>query len=222
MTGAKVLISGRAMKLRGELVLVADLIGTETSRVYSEKVQGPATDLLGLTSNLCRQVSQTIAAQSTNFMGTMAHSRQNLIDDIVEQTKGKQRPTVSVEIKENVAGEPGPHRTAQGELTMIFQRAGFEVLGEKADMRPQVLVTGTAIADGTGKAGNLFSFRAVLEIQAQERKTDKVLFSDRQRASVSDIARQNRRPLGARKGGGRTRRQADPRAGTMICFTWPK
>jgi hypothetical protein len=154
---------------------------------------------MGLTSNLCRQVSQTIAAQSTNFMGAMAHSRQNLIDEIVEQTKGKQRPTVSVEIKENIAGEPGPQRTAQAELTMIFQRAGFEVLGEKADMRPQVLVTGTAIANGTGRAGNLFSCRAVLEIQAQERKTDKVLFSDRQRASVSDIARQTAARLALEK-----------------------
>jgi hypothetical protein len=82
---------------------------------------------------------------------------------------------------------------------MIFQRAGFEVLGEKADMRPQVLVTGTAIANGTGRAGNLFSCRAVLEIQAQERKTDKVLFSDRQRASVSDIARQTAARLALEK-----------------------
>jgi len=199
LTGAKVLVSGRAMKLRGNLVLVADIIGTETSRAYSEKVQGPATNLVALTSNLCQQISQTIAAQATNFVGATAPSRQKLIDNIVETTKGKHRPTVSVEIKETIAGEPGPHQTAQNELGMIFQQAGFAVLDERSDMRPEVLVTGTAVADGGARSGNLFSCQATFEIQARERKTNKVLFSDRRRTAVSDIGRQTAARLALEK-----------------------
>src|SRR5438067_6121790 len=42
LTGAKVLVTGRVFKADKELVLVAKIIGTETSRVYGELVNGGA------------------------------------------------------------------------------------------------------------------------------------------------------------------------------------
>ena len=42
LTGAKVLVTGRVFKADKELILVAKIIGTETSRVYGELVKGTA------------------------------------------------------------------------------------------------------------------------------------------------------------------------------------
>src|SRR5690349_14887438 len=44
LTGAKVLVTGRVFKADKELVMVAKIIGTETSRVYGEMVKGPAAN----------------------------------------------------------------------------------------------------------------------------------------------------------------------------------
>src|SRR5881628_1752908 len=41
LTGAKVLVTGRVFKVDRELMMVAKIIGTETSRVYGEVVRGP-------------------------------------------------------------------------------------------------------------------------------------------------------------------------------------
>src|SRR5690242_4816407 len=43
LTGAKVLVTGRVFKADKELIVVAKVIGTETSRVYGEMVKGPAS-----------------------------------------------------------------------------------------------------------------------------------------------------------------------------------
>src|ERR1017187_6113553 len=43
LTGAKVLVTGRVFKAEAQTIIVAKIIGTETSRVYGEMVQGPPT-----------------------------------------------------------------------------------------------------------------------------------------------------------------------------------
>src|SRR3954466_13002392 len=60
LTGAKVLVTGRIFRADKELVLVAKIIGTETSRVYGEIVKGQiATPITGLSSDLAKKISQT-------------------------------------------------------------------------------------------------------------------------------------------------------------------
>ena len=46
LTGAKVLVTGRVFKVDKEIIIVAKVIGTETSRVYGEMVKGaPAASI---------------------------------------------------------------------------------------------------------------------------------------------------------------------------------
>src|SRR3954453_5262499 len=42
LTGAKVIITGRAFKVDKDLMIVVKVIGTETSRVYGEMVKAPS------------------------------------------------------------------------------------------------------------------------------------------------------------------------------------
>jgi hypothetical protein len=190
LTGAKVLIQGRAIRLKEILLIVANIIGAETGRVYSEKVQGASTNLMDLTESLSQKIAQTITAQSSNLLGGAQYSRERLIETIVEKTKGRKLPSVSITIKETIAGESGEHSTAQNEFGMIFQKAGFEIITDKSQHRPDVVVTGTAVVDGGKKNNDLFSYRAIIEILAEDGKTGKMLAIDHEQTPASDLGKQ--------------------------------
>lgn len=190
LTGAKVLVAGRVIRLNGELVMIANVVGTETSRVFTDKAQGPLAKQLVLTAELSQKIAATIIAQSNNLVGQPGGTRQNLIDGIVEKLKGKHLPTVSLEIRERVTGERGLHETAQNELGIILQKAGFTVLDEKSDMRPEVLITGTAVADGNARNSDMISCQARIELKATARKSGDVIEIDRQDSSSMAVGRE--------------------------------
>src|SRR5215831_7201053 len=62
LTGAKVLVTGRIFKADKELVMVAKIIGTETSRVYGEMSQGPAASaaITDLSADLAKKIVKTV------------------------------------------------------------------------------------------------------------------------------------------------------------------
>src|ERR1035437_2525921 len=64
LTGAKVLVTGRVFKADKELILVAKIIGTETSRVYGELVKGTAAaSITDLSSELAKKIATTISLE---------------------------------------------------------------------------------------------------------------------------------------------------------------
>src|SRR5439155_2108271 len=57
LTGAKVLVTGRISRVDKELVMVAKVIGRETSRVYGEMVKGPdAAALTAVSRELAKKI----------------------------------------------------------------------------------------------------------------------------------------------------------------------
>src|ERR1035437_4042653 len=61
ITGAKVLVAGQVIKTGdNHLAIVANIIGTETGRLFADKVEGAADSLSDLTSDLSRKIAQTI------------------------------------------------------------------------------------------------------------------------------------------------------------------
>src|SRR5881396_358107 len=63
LTGAKVLITGKVFKADRDLMIVAKVIGTETSRVYGELSKGPATGSLDdIVAQLAQKISTTVNA----------------------------------------------------------------------------------------------------------------------------------------------------------------
>src|SRR5215472_13777405 len=59
LTGAKVLVTGRVFAADKELLIVAKIIGTETSRVYGELVKAPAAS--ASISDLSAELAKKIA-----------------------------------------------------------------------------------------------------------------------------------------------------------------
>ena len=65
ITGAKVLVSGPIVETaQGRLVVVANVIGTETGRLFAAKVEGGANNLMELSRDLGDRIAQLIASQA--------------------------------------------------------------------------------------------------------------------------------------------------------------
>ena len=189
ITGVKVLVAGQVIKTSGDhLVIVADIIGTETGRLFADKVEGAADNLMGLTSDLSRKIAQTIRAQATNLVLPVAESRAEFLDRIVKNIKGKNRPSVSVKFSQyNLYGNTWFENEAAGELGAILLKAGFTVLDDNSDRKPDLEITGV-ISTGWGtQRGDLVTSRATLGLKIQERRTGIIIALDRQESTVSGV-----------------------------------
>lgn len=191
LTGAKVLVTGRVFKAGDELIIVAKIIGTETSRVYGELVKGPASASI---SDLSEQIAKKIAKTITDKGGTLVadvQSREERIDKLIKTLKGGARPSVSVKIEERHFGGPVIDPAAQTELLGILEKAGFKVVDQKSDERPDVEITGEAFSAFGLRKGNLVSCRSRVEVTAHDRRTGNILAVDSQASVGVDIAEQS-------------------------------
>jgi hypothetical protein len=193
LTGAKVLVTGRIFnpntKMSPDKIIIANIIGVETGRVFAETLQGERTNATSLASMLSQKIAQTIIAESTNLIASASDSREQRIQKIIESIKGQPRPAVSVKVAENFLGN-NSGQTVQNELGLIFQKAGFVVVDENSEQRPDIIVTGEATASGGVQQGNLFSSSAEVEVQAQERVSGKIIAIARQRNVALDIGKE--------------------------------
>jgi TolB-like protein len=191
LTGAKVLVSGRVLKDRNDNVtILANIIGTENARMFSETEEGQRTNLEAMTSEMAKKIAQTIADQSTNFAVNAATEHEEHVSKIIAKITGSKRPAVSIKIDEQLPGGSGTFQTTETELGVLLQKAGFTVVDEKSDVKPDIAITGEAFAATTEKNGSFFSSHATLEIKVQERTIGKILSFDRQENVAADIGEQ--------------------------------
>ncbi len=127
--------------------------------------------------------------QTTNLVASSSDSRERGIQKIIESIKGQPRPAVSVKINEKISGTDSG-RTVQNELGWILQKAGFAVVDENSDRRPDMIITGEATASGGVQQGNLFSGSAEVEVQAQERASGKIVAIAHQKNVALDIGKE--------------------------------
>src|SRR5688572_18106980 len=136
LTGAKVLVTGKIFKADRDLMAVAKVIGTETSRVYGEVAKGPAgSSLDDLASQLAEKISKTVAAKVDTLVAKVP-TREDRVEAIKKTIKDARLPTVSVRIPEQHFGGPVVDPAAQTELSLILQEAGFKLADEKSAEKP--------------------------------------------------------------------------------------
>jgi hypothetical protein len=189
LTGAKVLVTGRVFKADKELILVAKIIGTETSRVYGELVKGaPAASITELSGALAKQVANTISDKGDTLVAKV-ESREERIARIKKSVKEGKLPAVSVRVGERHFGQPVIDPAAETELGLILKECGFKLVDDKSPEKPDIEVTGDAFSAFGLRKGNLVSCRARIELKAQNR-TGEILAVDRQTSVAVDIAEQ--------------------------------
>jgi len=190
LTGAKVLVTGRVFKVDRELVIVAKIIGTETSRVYGEMVKGTpaASPITDLSAELARKIGTNLMQKGDTLLAKVETSEER-IAKIKDAIKDKKLPTVSVRIGERHFGQPVIDPAAQTELGLLLQQCGFTLIDDKSPGKADVEITGDAFSAYGLRKGNLVSCKARVELKAQKR-TGEILCVDRQTSVAVDIAEQ--------------------------------
>jgi Curli production assembly/transport component CsgG len=189
LTGAKVLVTGRVFKAEEELIIVAKVIGTETSRVYGELVKGGANaSISDLSAELAKKIAATVNQRGETLVAKVA-TREERVEKIKKQIKSDKLPTVSVKIGERHFGQPVIDPAAETELGKILQECGFKLVDDHSTTAPQVEITGDAFSAFGLRKGNLISCKARVEIKVRSKNGD-VLAVDRQTSVAVDITEQ--------------------------------
>ncbi len=190
LTGAKVLVTGRVMKIDNDLTLVAKIIGTETSRVYGEIATGkPGMSLSDLASGLGKKIADDVT-QKGDTLTAKVESRDHRIERMAASLKEGARPSVSIRLTENHVGLPVLDPAAETELAFLLQKCGFTVVDEQTDKKPDIEITGQAMSAFGLRKGNLVSCRSRIEVKVHERVSGKILAQDSQTSVAVDIAEQ--------------------------------
>ncbi len=190
LTGAKVLVTGRLFKVEKQTLIVAKVIGTETSRVYGEIVQGPPTvTVVDLSSNLAVKIAAVVTEQATNLVAKV-QTREERVAKIKQALAGKKLPVVSVKINERHYGRFIIDPAAETELALILQECGFKLADAGSTQKAEVEISGDAFSAYGLQKGNLIACKSRVELKVRDVATGNILFEDRQTSTGVDIAEQ--------------------------------
>lgn len=190
LTGAKVLVTGRVFKVENQTLVVAKVIGTETSRVYGEMVQGPPTvSVVDLATNLAGKIAAVVLEKGDTLVAKTM-TREDRIAKLKQALDGKKLPVVSVKINEQ---HYGPHiidPAAEMEFSLLLQQCGFQLADAGSTLKPQVEISGEAFSAFGLQKGNLISCKSRIELKVRDVATGNILLVDRQTSVGVDVAEQ--------------------------------
>jgi TolB-like protein len=130
LTGAKVLVTGRVFRADNELIVVAKIIGTETSRVYGEMAKGNANaSITDLSADLAKKIASDVTQKGDTLVAKI-ETRDDRVEKIKKAIQGKTLPGVSVKIGERHFGQPVIDPAAETELGLILQQCGFKLVDD--------------------------------------------------------------------------------------------
>ncbi len=189
ITGAQILITGRSFGVQKELVTVAKIIGTETSRVYGETETMPLRgSAVEMSLGLAEKITSTINARGNTLIATHV-PKEDVVATLRPLVEGKTLPSVLISISEVSLNETVPDPAAETEIAYILQQLGFTIIDPDASNElADVEVTGEAFSEFGLRKGNLVSTKARVEIKAIDRSAGKVLLVDRETSVAVDLS----------------------------------
>jgi hypothetical protein len=189
LTGAKVLVTGTVFKADRELLILAKIIGTETSRVYGEVVKGnEKASISDLSADLAKKIAADIAQKGDTLVAKV-ETRDELIARLKKALGDKPLPSVAVKIGEQHFGQRVIDPAAETELGKILQDCGFKLIDSGSTNRADVTITGDAFSAYGMRKGNLISCKSRIEVKVLKQNGD-VVAVDRQTSVGVDIAEQ--------------------------------
>ena len=190
LTGAKVLVTGRAFTVDKEQIYVAKIMSTETGRVFGELAKGAmATPVTELAEQLAKKISATVDAKGESLVAKV-QTREDRVTALKAGIKATKLPVVSVKVPEVHFGSPTVDPAAQTELMLILKQTGFELVDDQSKSVADIEITGEAFSEAGVRHGNLISCKARVEIKVRERSSGKILIAERQVSVAVDLSEQ--------------------------------
>lgn len=188
LTGARLIVSGRVMKADRETIIVAKLIGTETSRVFAEKTTlAPNASLADTVAALQKKLA-TLALDNAAVLVATPPDPGAQIAKLKQALEGKPRKAVSVSIPEQHFGRPVVDPAAETELSFLLKECGFSLVDAKSAIKPDIEIVGEAFSERGLQKGNLIGCRARVEVKVRRVSDGVILSADRQVGVAVDLA----------------------------------
>jgi RNA-binding protein YhbY len=189
LTGAKILVTGRVFRVEKEMIIVAKVMGTETSRVFGEIVKGkPAAPITDLSESLATKIAATIA-QKADALVPKVETREAVVSKIKSALKKEGLPKVSVKINERHFGQAVIDPAAETEIGKLLQECGFTLEDDASKEKADVEISGEAFSAYGMRKGNLISCRSRIEIKARK-ASGEIISVDRETSVGVDISEQ--------------------------------
>jgi hypothetical protein len=207
LTGAKVLVSGYLYRYHQEtgnkdqrVIAIAYIVGTETGRLYTERIDAHfPTDFPDLADKLAAKIVTNIVHNISNLAITL-ESHEERLQTIINTPKGDKRPVVLVNLTDHSStGATNTDTAASLELAIVLHKAGFKIVDESSDQKPDVVVTGVTDCDCGSRGGQLVSCRSTIVVKVQERATGRIISFDRGEESAIDLGAQTANKLAREK-----------------------
>jgi hypothetical protein len=188
LTGAKVLVTGRIIPSDRETLIVAKVIGTETSRVFGTTARLPAgSSLQQAAATLAKEIGD-LATKNANVLVAKIETSEQRLARLKSTLKAGPLPSVSIHIPEQHFGRPAVDPAAETELTSTLQHLGFPIVDEKTGKRADYALEGEAFSERGLQRANLVSCRARLELKLRNLTTGEIVGVDREVASGVDLS----------------------------------
>ncbi|MCD6050417.1 MAG: curli assembly protein CsgG [Verrucomicrobia bacterium] len=188
LTGAKVIVTGRIFSVGNELMMVAKVISSETSRVYGEVVKGTSANAIDTMSQEMAKKIGIILDQKGETLVAKVPTHEERVAKLKEALKGKQLPVMHVKIAEQHYGGQIIDPAAETEFGLLLRESGFTLGDAQSTTKVEVELTGEAFSEFGLRKGNLYSCKARVEIKVVEKASGKILWADRQTSVGVDIA----------------------------------
>ena len=189
ITGADILVTGRAFPVQKELVIVAKVIGVETSRTFGQTVTMPLRgSLVEASTQLADKIAQSIG-QNGQSLVAREEPEGDAITRLRPLVKGLVLPSVSVSIPEMSMDRQVLDPAAETEIGFILQGPGFEIIDPLASNKSaDIEVLGEAFSEFGLRRGELVSSKGRVEIKAIARESGRVVLIDRETATAVDLS----------------------------------
>jgi len=187
LTGAEVLVSGRAFLVGKQYYLVARVTSAETGRIFGQTAKFTDAEDLGTASEeLAGKIAAVLLEKRADLVSPAETPEARLARLAELLPEGFKFPTVSVSIPETHLTRAVPDPAAQTEILLTLQEVGFS-LAKEGDGKASIRVTGEAFSERAGARGGLISCRARCEIEVFDKK-GQLLFVDRETEVAVDVA----------------------------------
>lgn len=190
LTGAKIIITGTIFEIDDDLMIVAKIIGTETSRVLGASVKGHINDnILELTESLSKKIAETIKSKSSTLVAK-AISRDDRVAVLKDRISSAKKPKIVIDIKEQHINRRSINSAAETEMIFYSTESGFEVIEKdtKNANKANILIKGEGFTEFASRKGDIVGVKARLEVKVIDLTTNRVLAVDRQTELEVDLS----------------------------------
>lgn len=181
LTGARLLVTGSVFDIDGTLMIMAKIIGTETSRVIGVSVRGHRNDdLFKLSEELSNKVITQIEKNSKKLVADRI-TREDQVAILRKQLRSKHRPGVVIDIKERHISSTVPDPAAETEIGYFLTELGFPTYDKDSDAAntARYRIEGEGFSEFATRHGDIISVKARLELKLIDNITGRILKNDR-------------------------------------------